>query len=509
MRDGVTAVVDVADVLRRADPGPRPSLHDVSAAIDEAVEIQARIDALEGARLLAVERARRAAAGCARTLLDEGHPELRRASAARRHELAARAFTADLATALRLPEQQASHLVDTARTLTGAALDASGAPGDGPGAEPALVGLCRGRFSMAHAHALADTLAELPDDARRQVESAVLPAAGHATLPQFRRLLRRARDRAHPVPLTVRHRAAVEKRAVYLDPAADGMAWLTAHLPAAQAHAIHDRISRAARTARDGGDPRETGQLRADAFAALLLAGPDDGGGAGAVPDLAGLAHRISPTVRVTVPVLTLLGGGPSDDADSRARGRVGGADVAELDGETPVDAETAVRLTAKAPSLRRLLVDPVDGTVLTADPGTYTVPAALRALLQARDVTCAFPGCTRAAARCDVDHVRAWVDGGPTVADNLTTLCRHHHVLKHQTGWRVARAPDGLLTWTSPTGRTHRGRPEPRRPETRRPRLRSSEVKRPEAKRPESKRPEARRRGPAPRTADPGPPPF
>ncbi|MFC8600171.1 DUF222 domain-containing protein [Isoptericola sp. NPDC057191] len=468
------APVELSDVLRRVDPGPRPSLHQVSSSIDEVVELQRRIDALEGAKVLAVERARRAADRCERALLERDDPQVRRASSTRRRELAERAFTADLATALRWSEQEATRLVGVARVLTEAAshAHAAGEAGGGEGTATALVDLCQGRFSLAHAGALADTLLGLPDvDARRSVEEAVLPAARRVTLPQLRRRLRRARDLAHPVSLTVRHRAAVDKRAVYLDPGADGMAWITAHLPAVQAHAIHDRLSRVARTARDEGDPRGAGQLRADAFADLLLGradidgadvdGADDpravAGSAAArgaegarVPGLADLARRVAPTVRITVPVLTLLGG----DA--------GG--VAELDGQAPVDAETALRLTASAPSLRRLLVDPVDDTVLATDPGTYAVPAALRALLQARDVTCTFPGCTRAASACDVDHVRAWVDGGTTTADNLTHLCRHHHVLKHQTGWRVARAPDGALLWTSPTGRAQPRPPDPGR---------------------------------------------
>lgn len=140
------------------------------------------------------------------------------------------------------------------------------------------------------------------------------------------------------------------------------------------------------------------------------------------------------------MPVLTLLGQGDAP---------------AELTGHGPVDAETAVRLTAEAPSLRRLLVDPVTGTLRATDPGTYTVPAGLRAALQARDRTCRFPGCTRTAARCDLDHTTAWADGGRTTAANLAHLCRAHHLLKHQTGWRVLQTSEGTLTWTSPTGRT------------------------------------------------------
>jgi hypothetical protein len=92
----------------------------------------------------------------------------------------------------------------------------------------------------------------------------------------------------------------------------------------------------------------------------------------------------------------------------------------------------------------------------VTTDPGTYTVPAALRALLQARDGRCRFPGCTRPPRRTDLDHTLAWAHGGTTTAGNLAHLCRRHHVLKHQTRWQADQLPDGTLRWTSPTGRTH-----------------------------------------------------
>ena len=439
-----------------ADPPPAgPSLAHVSAAIDEVVELQRQVDALEAHKLVATERARVAALRAEAALLAHDDVALSRAGAERRHDLARRAFTADLATALRLTEQAASHVLDTARTL---------AVGPGEAGHATLEALRHGRLSLAHATAVADTLADLPDaDARAQVEGAVLPRATTCTVPQLRRHLRRARDVAHPEPFVERHRRAAESRAVYVDPGADGMAWLTAHLPAHVAHAAHDRLTRAGMRAREAGDGRTLAQLRADALGGLLLGGADDDdadaatspargpgtdvptGDHGSVPDPTWIARRIVPTVRITVPVLSLLGG--SDAA-------------ADLDGHGPVDAETASTLTAAAPSLRRLLVDPVDGRVLTTDPGTYTVPAALRAFLQQRDGVCRFPGCTRTAARCDVDHVVAWSDGGRTVADNLTHLCRHHHVVKHQTAWRSRLAPDGTATWTSPTGRTHHDPP-------------------------------------------------
>ncbi|MFE5338743.1 DUF222 domain-containing protein [Isoptericola sp. NPDC056578] len=445
------------DVLSPVGP---TTVHDVSVALDDLARIQARLDALEGKKLLAVERARRAAARCEPDLLAGEQLRVLRAGTARQHELARRAFVADVATTLRVGERQADHLVETARTLT-----SSGSA--------TLAELCRGRIGARHATAMADVLADLPDaQARAAVQAEALPRAATATLAQFRAFLRRARDRAHPEPFERRHQRASAKRAVFVDPAADGMAWLSAYLPATTAHAAHDRLTTAARTAREAGDDRTVGQLRADAYAALLLAGTEASPGphpdtvtrsgaqvsgtgaarpgeglaaqlvAGLVPDLADHARRITPRVRVTVPVLTLLG-------------RSG--EPAELTDHGAIDPGVAAFLTARAPSLRRLLVDPVSGTLLSADPGTYAVPAALRTYLEARDGTCRFPGCTRPAARCDVDHTVAWADGGRTTVDNLAHLCRRHHVLKHETQWQARQEADGTLVWTSPTGRMSR----------------------------------------------------
>ncbi len=113
----VVRPVTVEELERLVSPPPAATVHDVSAAIDEAAALQERINALEGLQLVAVEKARRAAMRCQADLLDEAHPELARAGAARRRELAERAFASDLAVALHLGEHRASHLVDTARIL--------------------------------------------------------------------------------------------------------------------------------------------------------------------------------------------------------------------------------------------------------------------------------------------------------------------------------------------------------------------------------------------------------
>jgi hypothetical protein len=38
-------------------------------------------------------------------------------------------------------------------------------------------------------------------------------------------------------------------------------------------------------------------------------------------------------------------------------------------------------------------------------------------------------------------------------MADNLGLLCRHHHRVKQEPGFRVVQREPGLFRWTFPTG--------------------------------------------------------
>jgi hypothetical protein len=127
-----------------------------------------------------------------------------------------------------------------------------------------------------------------------------------------------------------------------------------------------------------------------------------------------------------------------------------------ELDGHGPVPTSMARRL-ASADAATWRLVTTHASTGAAVDPGStaYSPSAALADLVRTRDRTCRFPGCRQPSRRCDLDHVVPWPEG-PTSAGNLAALCRHHHRLKHQTGWRVRVGVDAALTWTSPTGRRY-----------------------------------------------------
>jgi hypothetical protein len=199
--------------------------------------------------------------------------------------------------------------------------------------------------------------------------------------------------------------------------------------------------------------------LRADVFRDLLIDGqPGDGRcGEGLHGDdgrYGGTARGVTAKVFVTVPVLTLL---DRDDLLGRDE------PPATLDGYGPIDPDTARTLAAHAPSFIRLLTHPETGAVLSVGRDSYRVPQDLKNWLQVRDVTCRFPGCSRHAARCEIDHTRDWAHDGQTRHDNLAHLCKSHHILKHKSDWQVAQARDGTgnLTWTSPAGRNYVTEPE------------------------------------------------
>ncbi|MEO6827204.1 MAG: HNH endonuclease signature motif containing protein [Microbacteriaceae bacterium] len=173
----------------------------------------------------------------------------------------------------------------------------------------------------------------------------------------------------------------------------------------------------------------------------------------------------------VAVPVVTLLGttmpdtGGAAAPAAGKPAVRPADyrANPAVLNGFGPIDADTARRLSAKAPSLFRLLTDPIDGAILTVDRKRHRPPADLKRLVHALRPTCSFPGCNRLAEDCDIDHSLDWVLDGRTALHNLAPACRHHHRIKHKTRWRMTRDPNTSdITWISSRGTNHETDPPP-----------------------------------------------
>jgi hypothetical protein len=142
--------------------------------------------------------------------------------------------------------------------------------------------------------------------------------------------------------------------------------------------------------------------------------------------------------------------------------------DPCELSGYGPIPAEMARRISANG-TWRRLLTDPMNGTVLEAsttrhDPGTLVSETLL-----ARHPVCAWPGCNRSSRECDRDHGTPFAVSGQTSLSGLAPLCEYHHVIKDtpEWGWTTTNHPDGSLTLTTPTGHRYTTVPPARGPIT------------------------------------------
>ena len=101
----------------------------------------------------------------------------------------------------------------------------------------------------------------------------VAAVAVRATASHVRNLARRALAALDADAVKAQRERAKAERDVDLVPGRAGTTWVGAPLPDAEAAAIYDRLDRSARDlARDPGETRTVGQLRADLFRDLLLA---------------------------------------------------------------------------------------------------------------------------------------------------------------------------------------------------------------------------------------------
>ncbi|MFJ5860231.1 DUF222 domain-containing protein [Pseudarthrobacter sp. NPDC092439] len=329
-----------------------------------------------------------------------------------------------------------------------------------------LAALRAGTVSWQHARVMVEETATLDRDAAAALETHFLdPDAldaargcppGEMPAYRFRRKARIWRERNHPHSIETRHAKGVADRCLEYAPEQDGMARVSAYLPAHQANAIWNRITAVARGLQGRDEERTLTQLRADLFAAAALRGDsgcirctgagdnasssaDDGGTRGPADAPAPRAE-----VLVTVPVFALLG--TTDEP-------------AMLDGYGPIPASMARQLVASgADSFHRVLVDPRDGAPLEIGRTSYRLTKAMRNWLRLRDGKCPFPGCSNHSLDNEADHLLAWHHGGTTGISNLGQPCPKHHRLRHTSGWKPTPAtknePPG---WVAPSGRRYK----------------------------------------------------
>jgi len=306
----------------------------------------------------------------------------------------------------------------------------------------------------------------------------VLAHAPGKTPGQLDRYGKRRLERELDEPFGARHRRAWADRFVAVDPADDGMCYLTAFIPTAAAEAIDRRLAEYAavqtspesrtrpglpghiETAPDGAEAgeetpetRTARQIRADAFVDMLLSGPE----------AVGLSN-VKPAITVTVPA-ALIGALESSSAarpdPANATGPVAHTDPIRPSGGDQHDINTGLAeaerfgafgldeladLLPQAGTWTRVVTDPWTGAITEFDTNAYRPPAALRRALALRDRTCRVPGCGRRASACEPDHVVEYQHGGATRLENLVSLCKRCHRLKSWGLLTFDLQPDGTL---------------------------------------------------------------
>jgi hypothetical protein len=308
---------------------------------------------------------------------------------------------------------------------------------------PTADALEQGRIDAPRARVIVDGLADVPREIAGPVEYLLLEVAADLTTAQLRTRLERALLEADPGSAEQRRRARRRHRSVVHRPGRDGLSTLTAELSSDAAAACSAALDEHARRIATRDDGRTHDARRADALVGLILGRPADPDGGIPGPDAPaakpGTAVHVHVNVTVGLDVLAGLSDAPG-----------------ELAGCGPIPAELARRLAAHPDATwRRLVVDPLSGTLLDVGHQTYRPPAGLDRFVRLRDSSCRFPGCRRTALKGDLDHGVPW-PAGPTAASNLAALCRRHHRLKTRGRWRLLHRPDGVLLWCSPGGRRY-----------------------------------------------------
>ncbi|WP_256977475.1 HNH endonuclease signature motif containing protein [Microbacterium sp. Yaish 1] len=320
------------------------------------------------------------------------------------------------------------------------------------------------RIERGHVDVVVRVGAGVPDEVRESFAEAAVGVCERDVPSRVRGTLEALAAKLHPQAFTKRHKTAAAERCVRVFHGTDGMSNLVANLPTVIAAGMLDRLTQMGQSVKDArvttgpeggsgaagsGEPADTrtmDQLRADILGDLVL------GGAPVVDptygtDRASGLGAIRARVQVAVTAETLMG------KDENA---------AEAVGAGLVDADTARQLAGQVSEWDRLFIDPVTRTPVEID--TYRPTASMKKLLMARDQHCRFPGCRRAAIRCELDHTIDHALGGHTHIFNLAHLCQRHHSMKQFTKWEVRQIGNGVLEWTSPP---RQGLPR-RRPHTR-----------------------------------------
>jgi hypothetical protein len=404
--------------MTSSDPTVEPDPYAV--ALDEVAALDKQIAMLSAVRARHVSEARQQLHRQAPVDTSSGGPQWP-AEQVERMEL-----LTELALLTRRTEYRTATLVDTSVALV-------------TSLPMTLAALASGQVSWEHAEVIARHAEGLKEEALAAYDARLASLGAEVNPKKLDKKARAQVELSQPTTAVERAEASVKTRRMCVDPAADGMAYLTVIAPAPEIHAIADRAARLAAGLKQSGDPRSMSHLKVDVMCDLLLNGETS---------IPGATRGVRGRVHVMVPAMTILGVG--DEA-------------AILRGYGPIDPATAARLTADATSWRRILTDPITGRLLATDPRDYRPTEKMRDHARLVHPECVFPGCTVPAEHADIDHTEDYFLGGNTVDGNLAPLSQGHHRVKHHTRWQFVQNDDDSITSTSPAGHVYTTRPEGR----------------------------------------------
>ena len=343
---------------------------------------------------------------------------------------------------------------------------------------PTWVALDAGRIGPRHLRACVELLGDAPERIAAEVQRRVLPRADGMPATVFRERLRYHLYRLDADARERRRREAEKRADVRVWPKDEGVSTLGIDAPAPRALAMRGAIEEYARWLRADGDTRPMGVLRCEAAWALIMRPWDT-----SRPPVTALL-----TIHAALPALLPDGDPGQTQQPAEVDGQVVSAAqcrelLAELGalnlGDLPVGG--GIQIAIHDPATGELLTvatradlqrgagrrrtrrrdrargpESLAGTGLSrpADTPAYSPTAPQKRLVKVRDRHCRMPGCRRRPGRCDIDHGRAYRDGGPTACRNLCCLCRRHHRIKtFARGWHFELLPDGRLIVRTPAG--------------------------------------------------------
>jgi hypothetical protein len=350
-----------------------------------------------------------------------------------------------------------------------------------------------GSISVEHATIMCNTASKLscawrtsPEEQQQfmsdclQLESIVLPIAMDNTVARTKAAADKTLESIDSVAQRERRRLQRHHHDITIIDEGDGQALFLARMGILEAHACasvirsHAASEKFSHLTDPQGDALSAGQTRIAALVDLMTN-----------PQIIGTA--VQAQLDVVIDLKTLLGFQESLGScgeGNRTPFPVAGSELRDFLSTVACDV-----------TLRRLVTDPLRGHLLDVGRTRYTPGAELKRLIQARDVTCRFPGCNRSARSGQVDHAREWSRGGETTRANLGVLCTRHHQLKTHGGWSIVESnANGSCTWRAPHTGTYWTPPRSQDPDLIRPADTEPDPQRPDPQRPDPQRPDPQR---------------